>query len=76
MRRGMWALTVWDRQCLKDSERKDDLINQSMNEIINEEGVYRTAPATPGLLIILLNPKNNKFFCLLLCISIIGFHTR
>ena len=32
---------------LEDSEQKDD----SINEIMNEEGVYRTAPATPGLLI-------------------------
>ena len=25
------ALTVWDRQCLEDSERKDDLINKWIN---------------------------------------------
>ena len=37
---------VWDRQCLDDSEQKDHL----MNESVNYEGVYRTAPATPGLL--------------------------
>ena len=37
---------VWDRQCLEDSERKDQRINESMND----KGVYRTAPATPGLL--------------------------
>ena len=24
-------ITVWDRQCLKDSERKDDLINELSN---------------------------------------------
>ena len=41
------ALTVWDRQCLEDSELKDD----SLNESVNYEGVYRTAPASPGLLI-------------------------
>ena len=41
------ALTVWDRQCLGDSEQKDDLVNESMND----EGVFRTAPATLGLLI-------------------------
>ena len=41
------ALTVLDRQCLEDSELKDDLINEWMNY----EGVYRTAPATPVLLI-------------------------
>ena len=44
------ALTVWDRQCLEDSERKD----HSMNQLVNYEGVYRTAPATPGLLISVL----------------------
>ena len=36
------SLMVLDRQCLEDSE----LINDSMSS----EGVYRTAPATPGLL--------------------------
>ena len=30
---------------------KDLLVNESINEFINDEGVYRTAPATPGLLI-------------------------
>ena len=34
------------------SERKDHLINQSINELVNDKGVYRTAPATPGLFII------------------------
>ena len=37
---------IWDRQCLIDSERKDD----SMNQLISDKGVCRTAPATPGLL--------------------------
>ena len=37
---------VWDRQCLEDYEQKDHLIN----ELISNGGVYRTAPATPGLL--------------------------
>ena len=51
---------VWGECCLKmsaleqlrfwidseDSERKDHLMNESIN------GVYRTAPAIPGLLII------------------------
>ena len=45
------ALTVWDRQCLEDSELKDHL----MNQLMNHEGVYRTAPATPGLLTILFS---------------------
>ena len=40
------ALTVWDRQCLADSEQKIDEINKSMNL----EGVCRTAQATHGLL--------------------------
>ena len=35
------ALTVWDRQCLEDSERKDHSLNCDC----------RAAPATPGLLI-------------------------
>ena len=46
------ALTVWERQCLEDSERKNQRINQSINQSMNYEGVYRTASATPGLLII------------------------
>ena len=27
---------VWDRQCLEDSELKDDLMNERMNELINQ----------------------------------------
>ena len=42
---------AWDRQCVKDSEQKDHSLNEWMNEWMNYEGVYRTAPATPGLLI-------------------------
>ena len=34
------------RQCLDDSEQKDDQLNQ----LINYEGVCRMAPATPSLL--------------------------
>ena len=37
---------VWDRQCLEDSEWKDD----SINEWITHEGISRTDLATPGLL--------------------------
>ena len=37
------ALLTWDRQCVEDSEQKNDSINESMSD----EGVYRTAPATP-----------------------------
>ena len=40
------GLKVWDGQRLEYSKQKDD----SMNELINYEGVYRTVPATPGLL--------------------------
>ena len=40
------ALTAWKRQCLDDSEEKDELVSQSTND----KGVWRTAPATPGLL--------------------------
>ena len=39
------VLKVWDWQCLEDSER-----NQWINERMNHKGVYRTVPATPGLL--------------------------
>ena len=35
------AFTVWDGQSLEDSELKD----HSINEWMNHEGVYRTAPA-------------------------------
>ena len=48
------ALTVWDRQCLEDFEQKDDSMNEWINEWTNHKGVYRTAPTTPGLLIIIL----------------------
>ena len=40
------ALTICDLWYYEDLEEKDD----SINELINEEAVYRTAPATPGLL--------------------------
>ena len=40
------ALTVYDLWYYEDLEEKDELIN----ELINDEAVYRTAPATPGLL--------------------------
>ena len=43
----MLALTVWDWQCLEDSEQKDDWLNDWITVFI---GAYRTAPATPGLL--------------------------
>ena len=42
------ALTVCDLWYYEDLEEKDDLNNEWMND----EAVYRRAPATPGLLII------------------------
>ena len=39
---GVWtfpsslALTVWDRQCLKHSERKDHRLNESINELMTK----------------------------------------
>ena len=44
------ALTVYDLWYYEDLEEKDEWINQSMNQSMNDEAVYRTAPATPGLL--------------------------
>ena len=32
-------------------EEKAHGLTQSMNELMNDEAVYKTAPATPGLLI-------------------------
>ena len=40
------VLQAWDRHCLEDSELKDDLIN----ELMNDKAVYRTVPATAGVL--------------------------
>ena len=40
-----------DGKCLEDSEQKDHSINESMNELINYKGVYRTVPSTPGLMV-------------------------
>ena len=42
------ALTVCDLWYYEDLEENDE----SIKELINYEAVYRTAPATPGLLII------------------------
>ena len=52
------ALTVCDLWYYEDLEEKDEWLNQLMNEWINDEAVYRTAPATPGLLII---PQDTSF---------------
>ena len=40
------ALTVWDLWCCEDLEEKID----SLNRLLSNKGVWRTAPATPGLL--------------------------
>ena len=40
------AITFWDLWCFEDLEEKDDWLT----ETINDKGVCRTAPATPGLL--------------------------
>jgi hypothetical protein len=37
---------VWQQQCFEDWEEKDD----GLTRWINDEGVCRIAPATPGLL--------------------------
>ena len=52
---------VWDRQCLEDSEQKDQLLNES----VNAEGVCRTAMATQGLLIMAvgLSCNVNRIVC-------------
>ena len=39
------------RQCPEDSEQKDDQLNEIIRLSVNNKGVWRTAPATPGLLI-------------------------
>ena len=33
---------------------KDDSINESMNQLMSDKAVYRTAPATPGLLMMVV----------------------
>ena len=47
------SLMVWEWRCLEDIFTKDELPNESTSE----EGVCRTAPGTPGLLIILEKGK-------------------
>ena len=37
---------IWDLWCFEDLEEKGVLMNESMND----KGVCRTTPATPGLL--------------------------
>ena len=51
------TVTVWDRHCFEYSEQKDQL----MNDIMSNRGDCRTAPASTGLLIILLLYKRVLF---------------
>ena len=44
------ALTVCNLWYYEDLEEKADLLTDWLNQWINDEAVYRTAPATPGLL--------------------------
>ena len=54
------ALTFWDEQCMEDSEQKD----HSIIESVNYEGVYRTAPDTPGSLIKGVRQIGYEFVCI------------
>ena len=56
------APTVCDLWYYEYLEEKDD----AMNQLISDEAVYRTAQATPGLLIIVKLNKVFKLFCPLL----------
>ena len=47
---------VWDLCCFEDLEEKD----RSLDQLINDGGVCRTAPATPGLLKILNHAADNN----------------
>ena len=71
------ALTVCDLWNYEDLEEKD----RSLNELINDEAVYRTAPATPGLLNSLNTPLPDVLPCpeilqwtlsVLLSLSVLG----
>ena len=44
------ALTVCDLWYYEDLEEKADWVTEIINLLINDKAVYRTAPATPGLL--------------------------
>ena len=55
------ALMVWDLWCHEDLEEKDE----SFSELINDRGVCRTAPATPGLFKI--NISTSTFFRFIMC---------
>ena len=61
------ALTVCDLWYYEDLEEKDHWLTQWINELMNDEAVYRTAPATPGLLIrrvdIEYRTKGKNYMC-------------
>ena len=61
------ALTVWDLWCCEYLEEKADTLNQWINESMNGEAVCRTAPATPGLLII----SNDCYYASIMSLTII-----
>ena len=44
------ALMAWDLWCCEYLEEKADWLTEWINELMNDEAVYRAAPATPGLL--------------------------
>ena len=44
------VLTVCDLWYYEDLKEKADLLNYWLTQLINDEAVHRTAPATPGLL--------------------------
>ena len=56
------ALTVWERQCLEDSEQKNHSTNEWINELINDESVHRTAPAKHRVFKNTVYFKNTKLF--------------
>ena len=49
---------VWERQCIEDISTKDDRLTQ----LINFKGVYRTALAKPGLLIMHKGDQSTRIF--------------
>ena len=51
---GMKILLKFQLPSFNDLEEKDDLLTESINEWIIDKVVCRTAPATTGLLTILL----------------------
>ena len=67
------ALSVCTGMWFEDLEEKDDWINESMNELINDEGVCRTAPATQGLLKTYTHPSHKFFQLVKWCIYIYDF---